>query len=108
MAAAKKAPAKKVRIKGRDYGKAAATLKMAADATRLQILLMLDREGMNVGSMCEALGIMTQPAVSHHLALLRAARLVEPARHGKTIVYSLTESGRELMHTVASVTDLRP
>src|SRR4051812_45772302 len=71
-----KAPSKAPNRVKLDYQRAAGILKMAADGTRLQILLMLDEEEKNVTAMCEALGTQSQPAVSHHLALLRAARLV--------------------------------
>ncbi|MCA9081590.1 MAG: winged helix-turn-helix transcriptional regulator [Planctomycetaceae bacterium] len=63
--------------------------KLLADETRLKILLYLLREGeLNVTSLCERLG-QSQPAVSHHLALLRVAGLIEPRRDGKHNFYSV-------------------
>jgi ArsR family transcriptional regulator len=63
--------------------------KLLADETRLKILLSLAREGeLHVSALCERLG-QSQPAVSHHLALLRAAGLLESRRDGKHNFYAL-------------------
>lgn len=63
--------------------------KLLADETRLKVLMYLLREGeLNVTSLCERLG-QSQPAVSHHLALLRVAGLIEPRRDGKHNFYSI-------------------
>lgn len=63
--------------------------KQLADPTRLKILLMLTREDeLNVTSLCERLEA-SQPAVSHHLALLRMAGMVQTRRAGKSIFYSI-------------------
>src|SRR5205814_6818310 len=49
--------------------------KLLADESRLRILLTLSREGeMHVSALCQMLG-QSQPAVSHHLTLLRMAGL---------------------------------
>src|SRR4051794_15116912 len=50
---------------------AAMLLKQAADPTRLQVLLLLAEQERNVSPLCADLGHQSQPAVSHHLALLR-------------------------------------
>src|SRR5918998_395755 len=65
--------------------------KQAAAQTRLQVLLLLAEQERNVSTLCADLGHQSQPAVSHHLALLRHGRLIEPRRQGKNNVYSLTE-----------------
>lgn len=63
--------------------------KLLADETRLRILLLLHQENeLNVQSLCRMLK-QTQPAVSHHLALLRGASLVELRREGKHNYYHL-------------------
>ncbi|WP_437205038.1 ArsR/SmtB family transcription factor [Planctomicrobium sp. SH664] len=72
--------------------------KLLADETRLKILFFLGREKeLHVSALCERLG-QSQPAVSHHLALLRVAGLIEPRRDGKHNFYSI-QQGRfhELM-----------
>jgi len=63
--------------------------KLLADETRLRILHYLTQKPeMNV---CTFVGLLhqTQPAVSHHLALLREAGLVECRRDGKHNFYHL-------------------
>ena len=67
-------------------------LKLLADETRLKILLSLAREGeLHVSALCERLG-QSQPAVSHHRALLRSAGLLESRRDGKHNFYALQDS----------------
>ena len=66
--------------------------KLLSDKTRLRILLYLDREKeLHVKALCQKLG-QSQPAVSHHLALLREAGLIESRRAGKHNFYSLCRS----------------
>jgi DNA-binding transcriptional ArsR family regulator len=74
--------------------------RLLADPTRLQILALLTDKGHNVGELCEALGGQSQPAVSHHLALLRVSGLVSPSREGKYNYYELTDQGRTLTQAV--------
>src|SRR5216110_2131781 len=63
--------------------------KLLADESRLRILLTLSREGeMHVSALCQMLG-QSQPAVSHHLTLLRMAGLVGFRRDGKFNFYRL-------------------
>lgn len=63
--------------------------KLLSDETRLRILLYLVRENeLHVTALCDKLG-QSQPAVSHHLALLRVAGLIEARRDGKHNYYSV-------------------
>ncbi len=63
--------------------------KLLSDETRLRILMYLIREGeLHVTALCDKLG-QSQPAVSHHLALLRVAGLIEARRDGKHNFYSI-------------------
>jgi len=78
----------------------AGQFRLLADPTRLQILARLTDRGHNVGELCEALGGQSQPAVSHHLALLRVSGLVTPSREGKFNFYDLTDQGRTLTQAV--------
>lgn len=65
--------------------------KLLADETRLKILMYLLREQeLHVSALCDRLN-QSQPAVSHHLALLRVAGLIEPRRDGKHNYYSVRE-----------------
>lgn len=63
--------------------------KLLADETRLRILFFLmQQQEINVRTLCEMLG-QSQPAVSHHLALLRVAGLIESRRDGKHNFYRI-------------------
>ncbi len=85
---------------------AAELLKQVSDPTRLQILTLLTEKERNVSELCSDLGTQSQPAVSHHLALLRHGRLIEPRRDGKHNFYGLTELGKELANLVAMLVEL--
>lgn len=63
--------------------------KLLSDETRLRVLLYLtqDRE-LHVRGLCDLLD-QSQPAVSHHLALLRVAGLIESRREGKHNFYRI-------------------
>ncbi|MCE9544857.1 MAG: metalloregulator ArsR/SmtB family transcription factor [Planctomycetia bacterium] len=65
------------------------TFKLLSDETRLRILLYLtqDKE-LHVRALCERLG-QSQPAVSHHLAMMRTAGVVEARRDGKHNYYHI-------------------
>ena len=73
--------------------RAAILLKQVSDPTRLQVILMLSEGEKHVGALCEALS-QSQPAVSHHLALLRHGGIIAPRRQGKNNFYSLTDDRR--------------
>ena len=62
--------------------------------------MLLSEKERNVSELCADLGTQSQPAVSHHLALLRHGRLIEPRRSGKHNFYALTDAGRELAQVV--------
>ena len=63
--------------------------KLLADETRLRILSLLQQEQeLNVRTLCTLLG-QSQPAVSHHLALLRMAGFIEMRRAGKHNFYRI-------------------
>src|SRR5687767_6134510 len=75
--------------------RAAILLKQVSDPTRLQVILMLSEGERHVGGLCGELN-QSQPAVSHHLALLRHGGIIVPRRQGKNNFYSLTETGERL------------
>jgi ArsR family transcriptional regulator len=84
--------------------------KLLSDETRLRILLYLTREGeLHVTALCDKLG-QSQPAVSHHLALLRVAGLIEARRDGKHNYYSVRRTHfhrimEELFHSISPAHD---
>jgi DNA-binding transcriptional ArsR family regulator len=66
--------------------------KLLSDGTRLQIIHFLTGAAeLNVGNLCDLLD-QSQPAVSHHLALLRDASIVDMRRDGKHNFYRLRRS----------------
>jgi DNA-binding transcriptional ArsR family regulator len=82
--------------------RAAILLKQVSDPTRLQVILMLSEGEKHVGALCEELN-QSQPAVSHHLALLRHGSIIAPRRQGKNNFYGLTEAGEELAMVVKTL-----
>ena len=66
-----------------------AVFKLLADKSRLKIVLALAQEGqMHVTALCNLLH-QSQPAVSHHLTLMRMSKLVSVDRKGKFSYYRL-------------------
>lgn len=82
--------------------------KLLSDETRLRIMMYLLREGeLHVTAMCERLK-QSQPAVSHHLALLRVSGLIAARRDGKHNFYSIrTKHFRQLLTEVFASLDRR-
>jgi DNA-binding transcriptional ArsR family regulator len=67
----------------------AEVFKLMADKSRLKILIALAQDGeLHVSALCELLG-QSQPAVSHHLTLMRMTGLVGYRRDGKHNFYHL-------------------
>ncbi len=79
--------------------RASILLKHVSDPTRLQVILILAEGERHVGALCEQLN-QSQPAVSHHLALLRHGGIISPRRAGKNNFYSLTDVGENLSKVV--------
>ncbi|MCP4811546.1 MAG: helix-turn-helix transcriptional regulator [Planctomycetaceae bacterium] len=66
--------------------------KLASDATRLRIMFLLMQEKeINVRTLCGLLK-QSQPAVSHHLGLLRNAGFIVCRRDGKHNYYHLASN----------------
>lgn len=64
--------------------------KALADPTRVRIIGLLASAEVCVGDLCLALG-MSQPAVSHHLKLLRMLQIVKARKNGQHVFYSLLD-----------------
>jgi DNA-binding transcriptional ArsR family regulator len=79
----------------RTIKRASSILEMVGDPTRLDILLTLADRERGIGVLCTAIR-QSQPAVRHHLALLRHRKLIHLRREGNQHVYSLTEEGRRI------------
>jgi len=82
--------------------RASILLKHVSDPTRLQVILILSEGERHVGALCAQLS-QSQPAVSHHLALLRHGGIIAPRRQGKNNFYSLTDTGSGLAIVVKNL-----
>jgi ArsR family transcriptional regulator len=87
----------------------AQVFKLLSDETRLRILLYLAQNNeLHVTDLCNRLG-QSQPAVSHHLALLRVSGLIESRREGKHNFYSVrTDHFGELLVSLFSASGEMP
>jgi ArsR family transcriptional regulator len=65
--------------------------KALADETRQKIMNLCCCEWRSVNEIVEQLGQVTQPTVSHHLAVLREAGLVDARQEGKQTFYTLNQ-----------------
>ena len=83
----------------------AQVFKLLSDETRLRILFYLAQNSeLHVTDLCNRLG-QSQPAVSHHLALLRVSGLIESRREGKHNFYSVrTDHFGELLASLLDAT----
>lgn len=68
----------------------AETFRLLGDATRLRILLVCLSGAHSVGEIADKLGL-SQSLVSHHLRLLRGARLVRGQRRARQVFYALAD-----------------
>jgi DNA-binding transcriptional ArsR family regulator len=88
----------------RQAQRAAILFKQVSDPTRLRVIMMLEEGDKHVGALCEEVN-QSQPAVSHHLALLRHGGIIAPHRRGKNNFYGLTDAGRRLAAVVKGMID---
>lgn len=79
----------------------AETFKLLGDTTRLSILMCCLNGPRSVGEIAQALD-QSQSLVSHHLRLLRAARLVSGQRQSRQVFYSLSDRHvSDMLHDMA-------
>ncbi|WP_345294568.1 metalloregulator ArsR/SmtB family transcription factor [Luteimonas vadosa] len=82
---------------------AAALLRSMANEQRLLVLCHLVEGELAVGAL-HARMALSQSALSQHLAVLRAAGLVQARRAGQQVFYSLAPGpGRQVMETLHAV-----
>src|SRR5208283_2149747 len=86
-------------LRAKTIQRAAILLKQVSDPTRLQVISLLSEGERHVGGLCGQFN-MSQPAVSHHLALLRHGGIIDRRRQGKNNFYSLTDTGYRLSEIV--------
>ena len=66
------------------------TLAILGDSSRLSIVIYLLNQKANVGDITKHLN-MSQPAISHHLRLLKDAKILKAEKKGKQVYYSLDD-----------------
>ncbi|MCB0077762.1 MAG: winged helix-turn-helix transcriptional regulator [Anaerolineales bacterium] len=62
--------------------------KALSDGTRRDILRLLQSGDLNAGEIASHFE-MSKPSISHHLNVLKQAKLVQAERQGQEIIYSL-------------------
>lgn len=81
-----------------DCAAVAEVFKLISDGSRLRILWLLCHREVSVGYIAEMMD-MSNPAVSHHLKLLKQSGLVDSRREGKEVFYRLADTEQaELIH----------
>lgn len=88
----------------RDLAKQADLFKILADQNRLRIIATLARSGAEV-CVCDFTAEMglEQPTISHHLRVLRDAKLVQSERRGTWAYYTLSPGALERLRDTLSV-----
>ncbi|MEO1193908.1 MAG: metalloregulator ArsR/SmtB family transcription factor [Pseudomonadota bacterium] len=80
----------------------AETFSLLADPTRLSIVVACLEEDRPAGEIAKSLGLSAS-LVSHHLRLLRAARILRADRNGKQVIYSMADACvRDVLHIMIS------
>lgn len=72
------------------YVELAETFRALADSTRAKIVHLLAEQPLCVCDLAQVVGV-SEPAVSQHLRVLRALRIVRGRRAGKMVYYSLED-----------------
>jgi ArsR family transcriptional regulator len=81
--------------------------KALNDGTRREILEILRKKDMTAGEIAENFN-MSKPSISHHLDLLKQAKLVVDVKRGQFIVYSLnTTVLDEVMQWIIKLTETK-
>lgn len=73
-----------------DASRLADMFRLLGDASRLRIVLACIAGPVSVGAIAQRVGLSLS-LVSHHLRLLRAARLVKATRQGKQVFYAAAD-----------------
>lgn len=71
-----------------NVGRLAYTLSLLGDTSRLSIIIYLMNKKANVSEITKYMNI-SQPATSHHLRVLKDAKILKAEKKGKEVYYSL-------------------
>ena len=80
-----------VELRADQTAQLAETFGLLADQTRLSIVVVCMEREIAAGDIADKLGISAS-LVSHHLRLLRAARILRAERRGKQVFYSMADA----------------
>ncbi len=87
-----------------DIAELSATLKLVAEPNRLRILCLLADESEHcVCEFNDHMPTISQSLLSHHLADLRKAALIEGEKKGLRVYYRLTDEGKRVLQIVLSL-----
>lgn len=76
-------------------------LKVLANENRLMIVCSLMEKPMNVGSLSQKIPNITGSALSQHLALLKAHKILDSIKSGQNIIYSIADYRvEEIIHVL--------
>lgn len=67
------------------------------DGTRRDILVSLGDGPKNAGQIAKQFE-MSKPSISHHLDLLKQAKLINAEKKGQFVIYSLNQTGFMALH----------
>lgn len=76
----------KLAAAGEHAAQLADLFRLLGDGSRLRIVIACAERPISVGELADSLDL-SPSLVSHHLRLLRAARIVRPERQGKQVFY---------------------
>jgi DNA-binding transcriptional ArsR family regulator len=87
-------------LKAKEQEKLAELFKMLGEPNRLAIALCCCKGPCSVSDIAEKVKI-SNTLTSHHLRLLRAARVLQPVRKGKQVFYALADDHvRDMMENM--------
>ena len=86
------------------FEQSSSAFKLGGDPTRFRIVVLLADGPRNVSDLCDSME-QTQPAISHHLALLRVSGFIASRRDGKHNVYELTDKGHRMIKAAQLLMD---
>lgn len=81
----------KIELATRQFGECSAMFVALGDTTRQKLCMDLaeaGEEGINVAQLSGS-SLLSRPAISHHLKVLKDAQIVEPIKKGTQIFYKL-------------------
>ena len=92
--------AENIILKPHETARLAETFGLLADPTRLAIVVSCMGDEISTGAIAGRLDLSAS-LVSHHLRLLKAARMLRAERRGKQVFYTLADAcGRDVLATM--------